>query len=128
MAHCDNKQLGGGDGCNYVFGIDDARQNINCIKVETFNMEETPEFESEGQDDNGNTVAVVRGPSKFTATISGYLEQGANLACAACTLQIPGDNGGEFYVEKFSINASNNDFKKADITAVRYPQAQVCCP
>lgn len=125
---CNNKKLGGGQGCSYVFGISDDRCNVTCIKVETFNMEETPEFETEGTDDNGNTVAVVRGPSKFTASISGYLEQGADLGCASCTIQIPGDNGGEFFIEKFSINASNNDFKKADITAVRYPGATVCCP
>jgi len=91
-------------------------------------MEETPEFESEGTDDNGNVAAVVRGPSKFTASISGYIMAGSNLTCNECKVQIPGKNGGEFYVEKWSINASNNDFKKCDLTAVRYPGASICCP
>jgi hypothetical protein len=125
MAKCANTQMGN---CEYLFGITDERQDVTCIKVESFNMEETVEFESEGTDDNGNVAAVVRGPSKFTASISGYVAAGCNLKSHLCEVTIPGDNGGKFFVEKWSINASNNDFKKCDLTAVRYPAATICCP
>ena len=123
MACLENKQLGD---CQYVFGISDGRCTVPCLKVESFSMEETPEFETEATDNDGNVASVVRGPSKFTANISGYCTA-ADLDCLACQIIIPGKNGGQFYVEKFSISGSNNDFKKAEITAHRYPGATICC-
>jgi hypothetical protein len=127
MAKCANTKMGT---CEYLFGITENRQDVTCIKVESFNMEETVEFESEGTDDNGNVAAVVRGPSKFTASISGYVAAGCNLLSHLCEVEIPNKAGGKdkFFVEKWSINASNNDFKKCDLTAVRYPEATICCP
>jgi hypothetical protein len=117
---------------NYVFGIDDVSQEVECIIVESYSKETTVEFEAEAKDDTGNTSCVVRGPLKHTFNFSGYAKAGCNLtkfSGSNCKVTFTDKELGGItgYVEKFSINASNTDFKKADLTAIFYPSASVCC-
>lgn len=117
----------------YVFGIDDVSQEVSSIIVESYSKETTVEFEAEAKDDTGNTSCVVRGPLKHTFNFSGYCKDGATLASfsgANCKVSFEDKELGNIdqaFVEKFAINASNTDFKKAELTAVFYPSAVVCC-
>lgn len=118
---------------NYVFGIDDQSQEVSSIIVESYSKETTVEFEAEAKDDTGNTACVVRGPLKHTFNFSGYAESGASLNSfngSNCKVSFEDKELGsitEAFVEKFAINASNTDFKKAELTAVFYPNGNVCC-
>jgi len=117
---------------NYVFGIDDVSQAVSSIIVESYSKETTVEFEAEAKDDTGNTACVVRGPLKHTFNFSGYCEAGASLTSFSgshCKVSFQDKELGGItgYVEKFALNASNTDFKKAELTAIFYPSAQVCC-
>ena len=118
---------------NYVFGIDDVSQSVSSIIVESYSKETTVEFEAEAKDDTGNTSCVVRGPLKHTFSFSGYCQAGATLSAfdgGNCKVSFQDAELGsitEAFVEKFSINASNTDFKKAELTAVFYPNGNVCC-
>jgi hypothetical protein len=118
---------------SYVFGIDDVSQTVSSIIVESYSKETTVEFEAEAKDDTGNTSCVVRGPLKHTFNFSGYAQAGATLDAfngGNCKVSFEDKELGsisEAFVEKFSINASNTDFKKAELTAVFYPNGSVCC-
>jgi len=118
---------------NYVFGIDDVSQEVNAIIVESYSKETTVEFEAEAKDDIGNTSCVVRGPLKHTFNFSGYCKDNAALTTfngGNCKVSFEDKELGQIdegYVEKFSINASNTDFKKAEMTVVFYPDGKVCC-
>ena len=118
---------------NYVFGIDDVSQEVQAIIVESYSKETTVEFEAEAKDDTGNTSCVVRGPLKHTFNFSGYCKAGSLLTAFSggnCKVEFEDKELGkitEAFVEKFGINASNTDFKKAELTAVFYPDGKVCC-
>jgi hypothetical protein len=114
--------------CAYIYGITGG--SVDCITLESKNEETVPEFEAEATDDDGNVAAVVRGPEKITFTLSGYTSAGCDLDSHECKVDVPTDGGGmrTCYVEKWSINRTNNDFAKCELTAVCYPSASVCCP
>jgi hypothetical protein len=118
---------------DYVFGIDDESQEVEAIIVESYSKETTVEFEAEAKDDTGNTACVVRGPLKHTFNFSGYCKSGKLLTafsgsnCKVSFKDAELGNIDEAFVEKFGINASNTDFKKAELTAVFYPDGKVCC-
>lgn len=108
--------------CAYIYGIDG--QGITGISIESRREETEPEFEATATDDEGNVAAVVRGGDKITYTIGGYVSGDLDLNAFGCKINI---DGHECHIEKWSINRSNNDFAKCELTAVKYPAAQVCC-
>ena len=120
----------------YIFGVDvdnkeqDSEHCGLAIRVESISKEEVPEFEAEAKDDNGNTASVVRGPSKFTFSVAGFVLSGKDLLCNRCKLTIPDKELGNCtgYVDKWSISSSNTEFKKCDLSVIYYPAATVCCP
>lgn len=117
--------------CAYIYGFGAAgAQNIACITIESISEETAPEFEAEATDDDGNVAAVVRGPDMQTFNISGYTKAGSDLDCHTCKVTIQTDSGANStgYVEKWSINRSNSDFAKCELSVKCYPAASVCCP
>ena len=104
----------------YVFG---TNATAPFMQIESFQEEEAPEFEAEAQNNEGNTVSVVKGPSKFTITASGYLTGATELPDRGDSINIGGHTNAIF--DKISINRSNKDFCKAEISAIKYDQATI---
>lgn len=119
--------------CAYIYGV--GYDNVDCIEIESISEESMPEFEAEGLDEGGNVAAVVNGDEKTTFTISGFMKSSCSLGsyqgAGNCKISLTPVDGGapiECLVEKFSINRSNRDFAKAEITATNWPSATICCP
>jgi hypothetical protein len=125
-----NKKFGD---CAYLYGLD--YEDVECITITDISEESSPEFEAEGLDDNGNVAAVVRGEEVVTFTISGFASEDCTLDTynagdgGNCTVTLKRQDGGEVkcLVEKFSLNRSNRDFAKVELTAIHYPNAEICC-
>lgn len=121
----------GGAGTEVLPDID-----VTAITIESFSEEVTPEFETEATDDEGNVAAVRRGPLKVTFNMSGYAKANASLMtytagsrCKLSARSVELNKNLTCYVEKFAINASNNDFMKVELTAIGYETLpSVCCP
>jgi hypothetical protein len=105
---------------NYVFGLDDPliaglAASIGMAPTEA-KVSSEPEFDATAQNENGETASVVKGPLKKMITLSGFLvDEGAFETGETFTFD------GDFYViDSRSVNKSNKDFQKAEISATHF--------
>mgnify|MGYP000995932608 CR=1 FL=1 len=110
-------------GYSYEFGVP-TTEIIPGIALESIKLEQTPEFQSEGKDAKGNTIAVVVGDPKYTFTASGYLFNESTFDPVddfTYTFDIGGTPTAlTLIINNKSVTQSNTDFQKAEITGVAF--------
>jgi len=108
-----------GAGYEYVFGVPDTI-TVAGMALESIKIDRQPEFEAEGKDQEGSTIAYVVGDNKFTFTASGYLhDTDAFAAIDDFAMTIDGVSL-TLIINAKNVTQSNTDFQKIEITGVGF--------
>lgn len=83
------------------------------VVVESQSSEATPQYAAEAKNSEGSTIAVQLGKRTGTCSISGYKKTGTQIPAISSTFVL---NGKSFFVDKVTVQESNNDFQKLEIT------------
>ena len=96
--------------CNgFMFGT----TAILGIVVESQNADANPQYAAEAKNDDGETIAVQLGKRQGTATVSGYKLSITPVPAVGSTFPL---NGETFFIDKVTVQESNTDFQKLEIT------------
>ncbi len=83
------------------------------VTVESQSSEASPQYAAEAKNENGETIAVQLGKRTGSCSISGYKLSSTNTPSINSTFDL---NGKSFFVDKVTVQESNNDFQKIEIT------------
>ena len=107
--------------CNgFLFGS----TPIFGVVVESQSSETGPQYEAQAKNEIGETIAVQLGHQTGTASISGYKKKGSALPGLNESFTL---DGKKFFPDKVTIQQSNSDFQKVDISAKFWEDVETVC-
>ena len=94
------------------------------VVVESQNSEASPQYNAEAKNADGETVAVQLGKRTGTCSISGY--KLSTTATPSINTAVP-LNGKTFFIDKVTVQQTNTDFQKLDISGKFWDDVTAVC-
>ena len=94
------------------------------VVVESQNSEASPQYAAEAKNADGETIAVQLGKRAGTCTVSGYKTADSVAPGISSKFDL---NGQSFFVDKVTVQESNTDFQRLEITGKFWDGVNAVC-